>query len=272
MRILSSLLSRIAKEPPIRIFSQKCAKYLANSVRVHALWDVSPRPNYLFGVLKAADQAREEGVSRILAIEFGVAAGNGLVALQDVAENVERETGIKIDVVGFDSGAGMPAVPFDYRDHTDWWIPQDYPMDIAALEARLKPRTSLILGEVSGNVKKFMNENRTTIGFVSFDLDYYSSTMNAFPLLIGPQRRMLRRTPLYFDDIDFFFNHKFGGELLAIDEFNQSNQAVRIDRWRGIRKERPFPEASWLEKMFVAHDLEAISRYRPARAARQHAA
>ncbi len=271
MTVFGSLFSRLAKEPPIRVFGQKFVKYLTSSVRLQAMWDTSPRPNYLIGVLKAADQAREESIPKILAVEFGVAAGNGLVALQDIAEDVERETGILVEVVGFDSGAGMPAVPFDYRDHTDWWIPQDYPMDVAALKARLKPRTKLVLGEVAGNVERFLDENDVPVGFVSFDLDYYSSTQSAFPLLSSPKRKMLRRTPLYFDDIDFFFNHQFAGELLAIDEFNQVTDGVRIDRWRGVRKERPFAEAPWLDKMYVAHDIAAVTRYRPERAIRARA-
>lgn len=264
-------LSRLAEEAPCRVFTQKLVKYCSSSVRTHAKWDTSPRPNYLLGVLRAADQAREERIPKILAIEFGVAAGNGLLALQDAAEAVERETGIVIEVAGFDSGQGMPPVPFDFRDHTDWWIPQDYPMDVAGLKSRLKPRTRLILGPVAENVRHFVEENEVSVGFVSFDLDYYSSTKDALPLLSGSKRRMLRRTTLYFDDIDFFFNHQFAGELLAIDEFNATNDDVRIDRWRGIRKQRPFPEAAWLDKMYVAHDITAITRFRPNRPARQNA-
>jgi hypothetical protein len=68
---------------------------------------------------------------------------------------------------------------------------------------------------------------------------------------------------MYFDDIDLQFTHKFAGELLAIDEFNASNPFLRIDRWRGIDKQRPFPEAAWLRRMYIAHDIEAISRARP---------
>ena len=271
MNMLSGLFFRIAMEPPFRLFSQKFIKYTSASVRAQAKWDTSPRPNYLLGVLKAADQALDEGVSRILAVEFGVAAGNGLLALQHIAEIVEHETGIIVEVVGFDSGAGMPIVPFDYRDHTDWWIPQDYPMDIAKLKSKLKSRTRLVLGDVAQNVQKFLDENEVMIGFVSFDLDYYSSTRAAFPLLSSQKRKMLRRTPIYFDDINFFFNHQFAGELLAIDEFNNAADGVRIDKWRGVRKERPFPEAAWLENMYVAHDIAAITRHRPERLARAHA-
>jgi hypothetical protein len=271
MDLVLKVFSRLAEEPPFRIIAQKFAKYCSPSVRTHAKWDTSPRPNYLLGVLRAADQAREEGVPSILAIEFGVAAGSGLLALQDIAEAVESDTGISIKVVGFDSGQGMPPVPFDYRDHTDWWIPQDYPMDIAGLKSRLKPRTKLILGPVSENVQRFLQENEVSIGFVSFDLDYYSSTKDALPVLSGPKRKMLRRTTLYFDDIDFFFNHQFAGELLAINEFNATHDDVRIDRWRGVRKLRPFPEAAWLDKMYVAHDIAAINCFKPDRPPRQHA-
>ncbi len=70
---------------------------------------------------------------------------------------------------------------------------------------------------------------------------------------------MLWHVPLYFDDIEFLFNHKFAGELLAIDEFNEQSRRVKIDKWYGVRLGRPFPERPFLEKLYVAHDLEAIS-------------
>jgi len=70
---------------------------------------------------------------------------------------------------------------------------------------------------------------------------------------------MLRRVPMYFDDVDFIFNHRFAGELLAIDEFNQANPLLKIDRWRGVRKGRVFVTQSWLDRMYVAHDLAAIN-------------
>jgi hypothetical protein len=71
---------------------------------------------------------------------------------------------------------------------------------------------------------------------------------------------MLWQVPLYFDDIEFLFNHKFAGELLAIEEFNEASSQVKIDRWYGVRTGRPFPERPFLEKLYVAHDLEAISK------------
>lgn len=90
-------------------------------------------------------------------------------------------------------------------------------------------------------------------------MDPYSSTRDALRIFAVPEKRMLRHVPLDFDEIDFLFNHRFAGELLAIDEFKQNGHAVKIDRWYGVRTGRPFPERTFLEKLYVAHDLEAIS-------------
>ena len=97
------------------------------------------------------------------------------------------------------------------------------------------------------------------VGFIAFDLDLYSSTSQALRILSLPGRRTLDHVPLYFDDTEHSISHQFAGELLAIDEFNQANTHVKIDRWRGLQNARPFPEASFLRKMYMAHDLESIS-------------
>lgn len=98
-------------------------------------------------------------------------------------------------------------------------------------------------------------------------MDLYSSTRDALQVLSLPGKRMLMHLPMYFDDVKRIFNHRFAGELLAIDEFNALNENVKIDRWRGITEGRAFPESDWLERMYVAHDLEAISK---AHAIREH--
>jgi hypothetical protein len=74
-----------------------------------------------------------------------------------------------------------------------------------------------------------------------------------------PGARLLDHVALYFDDTEHSISHHAAGELLAIDEFNQSDAHVTIDRWRGIKNNRPFPEAAYLQKMYMAHDLAAIS-------------
>lgn len=251
---------RFVKEPPFRLLGQKWVKYLSASPRTKADWDAVERPHYLVGLLKGADQARAEGIERIAAIEFGVASGNGLVLLQQYADDVERETGVQIEVYGFDTGQGLPTMSQDFRDHPDQWRPMDYPMDEKKLRARLNGRTQLVLGDVAQTVPRFVEENEIPIGFVAFDLDLYSSTMHAFEIFKRSRPKMLMRTPLYFDDIDFFFNHEFAGEIQAIKDFNTRNPRVKIDKWRGLAKLRVFPENPWLEKMFVAHDIEGIAR------------
>ena len=259
------LLKRFAKEPPFRLFLRALLFALPTSVRTKALWELGPRPNYLLGVLAAADQARRENIEEISAIEFGVAGGNGLLALEHWAAVVEREVGVKITVYGFDTGSGLPNLCGDYRDHPDKWMPSDYPMDVEALRKRLRDRTQLVIGNTRETVPAFKRTLRAPIGFASIDVDLYSSTVDVLALFAGPDRKMLRRTYLYFDDVAdprATFLHRFAGELLAIDEFNAKNDDVKIDTWRGLRWGRIFPESEWIEKMYIAHDLDAITRAR----------
>ena len=90
----SHLINRIAEEPPFRILSQKFVKYFIGSLRQKARWEAVERPNYLSGLLKAADQAMSQNIKEIVAIEFGVAAGGGLVSLDKYAGQIEQEVGI----------------------------------------------------------------------------------------------------------------------------------------------------------------------------------
>jgi len=71
---------------------------------------------------------------------------------------------------------------------------------------------------------------RAPLGFVSFDLDYYSSTKAAFALFEGPASAHLPRVYCYFDDV---CSNALGcmtehlGELLAIREFNEAHPTAR---------------------------------------------
>lgn len=252
---------RLAKEPPFRVLARQLLKLFPVPVATRALWELTDYPPYLMGMLKAAEQARKQGLKAISALEFGVAGGNGLCAMQREALAIERETGVAVRVYGFDRGSqGLPEFGGDYRDHPDIWKPGDYPMDESALRARLDPGTALIIGDIKDTVPRFFQEfDPPPVGFISVDVDLYSSARDALALLSRPDRRLLHRTILYFDDIGFFFNHRYAGELLAIDEFNKSSSQVKIDQWHGVRNGRPFPERPFLEKMYVAHDLQAIS-------------
>ncbi len=248
-------------ESPFRLLTKGLLAWLPISVGTRELWAISPRPAYLSGLVTGAWLAREQDIPAITAIEFGVAGGEGLLALQEEAAAVERESGVTINVVGFDSGRGLPEMTGDYRDHPDYWKEGDFPLDEQALRAKLSSRTRLLFGDVREHVPEFVAHiQEAPIGFISFDLDLYSSTVHALQLLSHRNRWMLSKVPLYFDDVEeILVSHRFAGELLAIEEFNESSSAVKIDRWRGIRANRPFPEEPFLERMYVAYDLEAIS-------------
>jgi len=234
------------------------------SLETRALWDISPRPNYLVGVLQAAKEARAFKVPEISVIEFGVAGGTGLLTLEREAAAVEKQTGVAIKVYGFDNGsAGLPEFIGDYRDHPDAWAPGDYAMDEATLRSKLSQRTTLVIGNVKDTVPQFVGELRNApVGFIAMDMDLYSSTRDALKILSLSNKRMLNRVTIYFDDISMYINHRMAGELRAIEDFNRENENVFIDKWRGIKAGRPFPEKSYLDVMYVAHNLEAISRFR----------
>jgi len=261
---LIKTLARIGMEPPLRHMVRTLLRYWPTSVVTRSLWDVSSKPQYLLGVLTGAQQALKQGQKEMSAIEFGVAGGRGLLALEREAAAVEAALGVRIKVYGFDMGStGLPSFVGDHRDHPDRWKPGDYPMDEAKLRARLTNRTTLILGNVRDTVPAFFNTaNAGALGFVSFDLDLFSSTRDALMLFTSPEKRMLWHVPLYFDDIGTLSSHRFAGELLAIEEFNAAEFTVKIDQWRGVKWKRPFPEAAFLDKLYVAHDLEALGRVR----------
>ena len=86
------------------------------------------RANYVYGMLRAADCAKYFGLRRVTAIEFGVASGAGLLNMAEAARLIENETGISFNVVGFDTGAGLPGI-VGFKDHPEIWNPGDFAME-----------------------------------------------------------------------------------------------------------------------------------------------
>ena len=256
-------LGAIAREPPLRALIWPLVYLGPFSARLRALWGAAPYPAYLVGTLAAAEQAQSQDLNEMSVVEFGVASGRGLLALEKHAAAVEKETGVHISVFGFDFGTGLPDLLPDYRDHPDRWLPGDFKMtDEAALRRQLSNRTSLILGDIAETGPRFLAEGHPPIGFAAVDVDLYSSASAVLKVFSRSDRRMLHRTVLYFDDIMDIQYHAFAGERLAMSEFNTANQDVKIDGWHGIERARPFPERYWYRQMFIAHDLAAISQAR----------
>ena len=219
-------------------------------------WDAMPYPHYAYGLLQAALQARGLRIPEIAAIEFGVAGGSGLVALEGHADEVEALTGVRVRIFGFDTRAGLPRAA-DHRDLPYVWKPGYFTMDVAALRARLR-RSELMLGDVRETVPAFLERADTPpIGYVSFDLDYYTSTVAALQVLKGDDDTRIPRVFCHFDDIigtEAELHSRFAGELLAVDEFNEAHDDRKLAPINGLRHKRRLYRA-WNDQLFVLHDF-----------------
>lgn len=214
---------------------------------------VQTRPQYLWPLIHAAHVGRALNLPKIAALEFGVAGGNGLLALESAAAAATELSGTEVEIFGFDTGSGMPA-PADSRD-APWLIePSYFKMDEAALRARLR-NAQLVLGPVAETVSEWSRSGHPPIGFIAFDLDYYSATMEAFRVLEGDPERLLPRVPCYFDDLFGYGWTDFTGELAAIDDFNASHDQRKIGKIHGLRFELPTEEFQrpWHEKLYLSH-------------------
>ena len=211
------------------------------------------RPWYTWGVLQGVHLAQAIGIHRVSVIEFGVAGGNGLVLLERIADKVGEIFGVSVDVYGFDTGSGLPK-PLDYRDCPNLWSPGYFPMDTEKLQRRLQ-RAKLILGLVEDTVPEFIKSKPSPVAFISFDLDYYSSTIQAFKLLEADQTLLLPRVHCYFDDIMGFSYSDYNGERLAISEFNASHGSRKISPVYGLKYFLPaaHAQADWSEMFYMAH-------------------
>ncbi len=210
------------------------------------------RHAYVWGVLSAADLAQHLGISQISVIEFGVASGKGLMALEGIARLCEQKIGIKIDVFGFDTGVGLPK-PKDYRDLPNLWQEGYFPMDRDVLTKKLE-KAHLILGDVSETVKTFVQSKPAPVGFVAFDLDLYSSTSQALELFRSPgYSHVLPRVHCYFDDIWGWTYSDFTGELLAISEFNTTHKDAKLSKIYGLRHLIDEHGSYWPEQIYLAH-------------------
>jgi hypothetical protein len=224
--------------------------------------NLSRYAHYIWGVIQGVRLAHVLGISRVSIIEFGVAGGNGLVALERIAIRVEAEYGVGIDVYGFDMGIGLPK-PRDHRDLPNLFAEGDYPMNVEALRQRLR-RAQLLLGPVSDTVVRFLQSGPAPVCFISNDLDLYSSTAESLRLLDGSPDCLLPRIHCYFDDILGLTYGDCNGERLAIAEFNAQHDMRKLSQIYGLRffLPRQHADSPWAEKFYMAHlfDHEAYGQ------------
>ena len=212
------------------------------------------RPQYIWGVAQGAALAKVLGETRISVIEFGVAHGAGLLALESIARDVSELTNTDIDVFGFDTGTGLPP-PTDVRDQPNLWYGGQLPMDKERLLSSLT-RAKLYLGPVKDTLQSFLRDHPPPIAFASFDMDLYSSTRDALGIFEADHTYLLPRVFSYFDDILGHTYNDYCGERLAISEFNSSHVNTKLCPIYGLRYFIPrtaYVSYGWPEGMFITH-------------------
>jgi len=253
---LRSFMNSLQSPLPLRIVAcQYILKHSKNAKFSTKLnWDAVERPAYGYGMFNAALLARELGYKKISAIEFGVAGGNGLVAMEQIALEIEKEIGVEFSIWGFDSSAGLPK-SHDVRDQIYFWQSGDFKMDLPALQRRLK-RSELIIEPIAVSVQSFFEKYQPpSIGFIAFDLDYYSSTRDALTMLKNNQNNFLPRVECYMDDVSSWGMLSASmqtGVLLAIDEFNSTNPSVKVLKKEDVGRLRKIP-GNWFNTVYVVH-------------------
>jgi hypothetical protein len=213
------------------------------------------RPYYAYCIYHAADLATKLGYTEVSVIEYGVACGNGLLLVEQYADEVADELGIKIQVYGFDTGTGLPA-PDDYRDLPYHWRPGFFRMDENALRPRLR-RAQLVIGDIRDTAETFFDRYQPApIAAVLHDLDFYSSTRVALEMFNVEERYRLPRIFCYFDDIigeETELYNDFTGERLAILEFNADGVKKLSPAYHLITRADP---KQWYYQIFLLHDFE----------------
>lgn len=215
--------------------------------------DEIKRPPYAFGVWLATLQAARLGINKLQVFEFGVAHGAGLLNLCDICEKITQSTDIEFEIYGFDSDVGMPKL-HGYKDHPEIWHQGQFKSDHEKIRAKLPSNARLISGDIRDTIGEFCEARLSSgapVGFVSVDVDLYSSTLSVFKLLEYAPENYLPVSILYFDDInDLLTNNQWCGEMLAINEFNQKSSLRKLEELR-IRQNHP--PAGWHDHIYGFH-------------------
>jgi hypothetical protein len=255
------ILQRIVRErltEPLHLNLLALGVAALGSFRQRVNFDLLVRQHNAYSILSAADRARYYGVDSITIIEFGVAAGAGLINMCQLAQRASKATGVNIKVVGFDTGTGMPP-PAGFRDHPELYQEGDFPMDHEALRAKLPANGELLLGPLQDTVPRFRDHQLSAaapLAYVVIDVDYYSSTVDALKIFDGPADVYLPLTLMYLDDVALDHHNRFAGEELAVSEFNDSHDFRKAARHDFFESSRIFRRAPWLKHIYFMHIMD----------------
>lgn len=258
MRTIDRLINYSTKPLPLRVLAMRklLQRLPLGSYTARLQANAVDRPWYGHCLYNAAVEAKALGYKAVTAVEMGVAGGNGLVCLCGHKEEIQKALGIEIVLAGFDTSVGLPSSG-DARDLLYCWPAGSFEMDRSALEKRIAGRAQLVIGDVAQTVKSWSPRADAPLGVVLFDLDLYSSTMAALPLLTG--ENVLPRVWCYLDDISGYPDNAYTdaiGVRAAVLDFNASPE--RNARRDHIMQAHTFkgqvPE-DWHQQMYVYHRL-----------------
>jgi hypothetical protein len=238
------IFRRLLRKIPIGSYKTRIHSYAVN------------RPHYGWCLYHASVEAKSLGYKAITAIEFGVAGGNGIVSLCEHKQEIARELGIEVVVVGFDSGTGLPETN-DPRDLLYFWPARSFELDQNALKKRIGCRAELVLGNVADTIKDWQPRADAPIGAIMFDLDFYTSTMASFNIFTKPN--VLPRVWCYFDDIRGDPENAYSdsiGEREAIKQFNLDTEREKEnDHLSPAFTFKGLPLEAWQLDIYLYHRM-----------------
>ncbi len=110
-------------QKPLGLIIQMALAKRFGSFAIRQHFDLISRPQYAYGMLRAAMLAKKLGKQSTTVYEFGVWNGDGLAKMVKIAGGITKEYGIHFNIIGFESGEGRSGpVSLNTSSPFDKWI------------------------------------------------------------------------------------------------------------------------------------------------------
>ncbi len=202
----------------------------------------SKRPDICTAICLATAQSICLGKEGISLVELGVHNGAGLEFIIKVVDYITdppkkikiKKIDMKYRIYGFDTFSGLPPLK-GFKDHPEVWSEGQFSSEYTYDEmvTTFSGRAELIKGDVEDTVGEFLVNRLDTdysLGFISLDLDLYSSTVSGLKILEDKDTtKYIPAITLIVDDKDFLVTYNpWQGEAAAINEFNAEHNDRKI--------------------------------------------
>ena len=151
------------------------------------------RPHYETLIYESSKNAIKLGHNEINIIELGV-AGDGIRSLQKY-KKIERVLKIKINIIGFDTGSGLPKIT--NKKDLPFWKQRLHKQDLSLLEMMQKELryTKVIFHQLWKNLYE-----RSKNWINNFRFNLYSSTKLFLDKFLSIKKFITSKNFCYFDD------------------------------------------------------------------------